>query len=1256
MVRTGSLSPSSSYNKNYTLQIPSSWKSGTYAIEVSTDTNGNVFESTQDGNNIIKKEFEIHQVLPDLSIDNYNMRISVNEESGSIKIQMNVSIKNIGDVDINRETWYNVILFNFSSGEKVKVPKVQENLIIEKGQAYNYTYNLEIQRRQVLTVDISFTVDFYNDVLEKDELNNNQTISHKLPPIYDTVELSNFSLFDSTFNYELSEVSSGDEIVVSVVFANQKNYSTLAGWTDRVYLECDGYFKLLKQTDMKKLKSNETFNAFIKIRIPENIFGGCHINYKHDINKDLVTSINNAIILKSPIYVEIPPTPDLQPQKINFEATKNGILVSWTVKNIGNRMLRKLLWKDSIIMSKNNSDPFDLDYIECGEFETQAKLQSYQTYSASKEIIVPLKASGSYYFHILTDFKNNVDEIDGEENNILSTESNYELPKPPQSNLFINTTLTPKTSNITAGYTELITYRVQNFGAKTQSSSWIDEIKLLRSDNTTHSRSFKQHIGFLEKSEGYISYISFTFPYDLEGGKYFIEIKTDKNNKNFQENKENNVAVVGPFYIKPIQKVDFCVLAKTSNITFNAGERGLVEYQVTNLGPGSVSTLQPWFDKLYLSDDAALDSSDIALNAIMKTQQLQVNATYKSSFNFTFPFYMPGLYYYLIITVNSEETVKETLKTNNVAFVLLNNQQNLQNLSFISDIGVQNVTVLPDVDFGDKFLANWTVYNNGSKDVYGYKCDSLYLSPDIHWDVYDNEVETKCGPFSLSGNTEVTKSRITNTLNNRLPLIKEDYYFSIVKTRSSIIELDLVNNKEKSPNTTKLNYQKLNLGTKINFMSINGKKNIWVIPDVPASETLIVKASNNDIPLEIFVRYKEPASTENFDVFAGEFLSPEQTAVLSNTKRGSYYIFLRYYSGSSTGQFTITAKLAEFEITNVYPETASPKKPHNTFKIIGSLFPSDLSIMLYPKGNQSHKIVPLHIYRSSSTLLYVTAEMFHFKYGDVITMQIIDDISGNTTKYQNAITITQNQIGLPEVNVDMPNALRPGEVADINIDVINSGGTDVVLPILYLELNGNVILKDIKNNQSIETEFFLFIASPDEGPRSFLPPNSTSRTIFRVTPISDICNTSQVISVPVSVGLFNVNEENEHPYVNSKETFRPLLYEDRRWNPVWNQFLQKVGKTMKSFSKRISLTVNHLSFLGERVISLDQLVKYELDIADGFHTGQEMYRVVDLMASGDQFPYIKLVRYFNPRLSYRDIPGQYQGYGPFGKGWIAPYW
>ena len=174
LVHTESLSPSSSYTEKYTLQIPSSWKSGKYTVEVSTDTYGDVFESTQIGNNIIKKNLEIEQVLPDLTIDSYNMTVTGSEESGYIKIQMIASTKNIGEKDVNSETWYNAIVFNFPSGEKFNVLKVQENLIIEKGEAYNSTYNVEIQRRQILTVNISFIVDFYNDLVEKDELNNDK--------------------------------------------------------------------------------------------------------------------------------------------------------------------------------------------------------------------------------------------------------------------------------------------------------------------------------------------------------------------------------------------------------------------------------------------------------------------------------------------------------------------------------------------------------------------------------------------------------------------------------------------------------------------------------------------------------------------------------------------------------------------------------------------------------------------------------------------------------------------------------------------------------------------------------------------------------------------------------------------------------------------------------------------------------------------------------------------------------------------------
>ena len=189
------------------------------------------------------------------------------------------------------------------------------------------------------------------------------------------------------------------------------------------------------------------------------------------------------------------------------------------------------MWKDSIILSKNNSNPYHPSYIVAGEFETQAKLQSYLTYSVSREIIGSLKGSGSYYFHVLTDFKNNVDEIDVKENNVLSTSCKYELPKRLQSDLFINTKLTLVQSNITVVHTEAVTYTVQNLGVKVKSSSWIDEIKLLNSDNATHITTLKQHIRSIEKSKNYTSYNFFTFPFDLDSGKYFIEIKTDKNNK-----------------------------------------------------------------------------------------------------------------------------------------------------------------------------------------------------------------------------------------------------------------------------------------------------------------------------------------------------------------------------------------------------------------------------------------------------------------------------------------------------------------------------------------------------------------------------------------------------------------------------------------------------------------------------------------------------------------------------------------------------
>ena len=97
---------------------------------------------------------------------------------------------------------HNAIVFKYSSGETINVLNIQENLIIKKGQVYSYTYNQEFQRRQTLTVDASCMADYYNVLLEKDELNNAQTKSYKLPPLFDEVKLSNITLIDSKLNRE----------------------------------------------------------------------------------------------------------------------------------------------------------------------------------------------------------------------------------------------------------------------------------------------------------------------------------------------------------------------------------------------------------------------------------------------------------------------------------------------------------------------------------------------------------------------------------------------------------------------------------------------------------------------------------------------------------------------------------------------------------------------------------------------------------------------------------------------------------------------------------------------------------------------------------------------------------------------------------------------------------------------------------------------------------------------------------------------
>ena len=1239
------------------MTIPSSWRSDFYFVNISTDIYGNVFESDITHNNIKSGSFQVMQTLPDLVIKELNYSFVAQPTTGRILLNItNLIVANEGDAIIT-DVWTDSIFIQFANGLKSHIADKRTRKTIKKGQNYVINIFTSIVRQKYKFAQLQVLVDSSRVIYEKNDNNNMYTTPYSsFPQMFDDIEISNFTLLNPLSRILTERYYSGNKILMHVTYKNKQLFPTVTGWFDEFWLNMNGKEYLLDSFYISVLGGNKTVNKEVQVLFPHNTFGHATLVLKHDVRSNLIRSSSTPYKYKKQLYVDLPPSPDLKPKSITYLSTSdavNSVQVSWSVENLGNAMQKILVWSDAIILSRSVSDPFMSGYVFLGSFKVSAKLQSEQIYSQTRDITIPSEATGNYYFHIVSDSINTIVEISGETNNYLSSHEVYKVPVPPVPELVVkNISISNDDDVVNSGDSFIFRYTIRNDGAVTPVSSWTDRIQMKESGKDEfHTLASIQHIGALHKNGGYSKTVKLFYPVNYDGGQYIIKVTTDINKKAAPSYEKKHFSVVRNITITAALKVDFKIFGNITNITAVAGQPLSIPYKVQNLGPGSQPNRFSWFDALYLSEDLILDPFDIKLSVLRQNHHLIVNASYYGLFAFNLPFDLPGRNYYLLLKTDSIGTVQDINTKNNIVTIQLKNNA----VTFSSDIAVGNIKPPKNIEYGKTFSGTWDIINKGTQSISGYKCDSFYISKDIKWDLTDSELSTQCSFITLNGNKNGISKR-SYSVYKPVPLVKQDHYYSVVKTRSNIKDFNLLNNEATSNETTLVVHDNLTLGIEMSIPHNNVNHGIWRIPNVPPGESLLVSVSSTNqlVGNEIFVRFREPASIETFDEYSGEFVSPNQTAVIKNTRKGEYYVFLRsilIQSSAISSQIKLLAKIAKFEINNVSPRACPPLYKHTTFKIDGSLFPSDYSIRFIDQSTPPKVVPPLHTYRFSSTLIYATLNMANFYYGDVITIEITNSISGEKTVFENAVSIIVGQIGSVTSRLNSPDAVRVGEEAQVSINTQNVGGTDILAPMFLLDISEEVILKVPSENKTIKTSNFLFMASSADGPAGFIAPGKSSHIEFNVVQIAE-----SVRSLSISMRMLNTFDGRNHPYVKAKDSFRPSLLENRRWDPVWKIFLKHVGKNLYQFHQRLSSTLNHLSLLDDRVISMDELVKFELDLANGFHTGNNIHRVVDLQADGNTDLSIKILRYINPQISFRDVPGPFKGHGPFGKGWISPLW
>ena len=144
-----------------------------------------------------------------------------------------------------------------------------------------------------------------------------------------------------------------------------------------------------------------------------------------------------------------------------------------------------------------------------------------------------------------------------------------------------------------------------------------------------------------------------------EEGRFVVEYSLASDGSGSFEPDRREYAVVPASDVQPDLRLDSLDVPKNLSI----GQLSTVGYMVKNSGPGSIED-RSWSDRIYLSDDAFLDTSDRLIGSSLVEMSLNEGASYRGSIELTIPPVEEGGRY-LILSVNDEWQILEQHRLNN---------------------------------------------------------------------------------------------------------------------------------------------------------------------------------------------------------------------------------------------------------------------------------------------------------------------------------------------------------------------------------------------------------------------------------------------------------------------------------------------------------------------------------------------------------------------------------------------------------------
>ena len=901
VMHDGTLNVGADYTASVRGELPLQM-SGAYNVFVYTDIQNSLFESIYDENNIRKSDNGLNVVMAppaDLQVSNITPQNSTVNTHG--QLELSYTVTNAGARAISgrwSDAIYLSMLDTFNLQQSRRIGYVVHNRDLAIEESFQQTVTVPLPDSIVGQRWLYVRADVDDDVFEHIFENNN--ISRSAQPLSFVAPDLTTAILSAP-----DTIVSGDTATIVWRVANN-GLGAMASTSIRSNLLFNGVAlsqnamgsSATLHNDYLNLVAGDSVVYTSTLVLPCQQAGSISIEARTDILGCLweADETNNSSAVNA-VFV----APDLTGSMLAIAPdtlwSGTQATASWTVQNLGGIDAMGVV-TDSFYLRQTGSNVL----LPMGVYTRELALAAGASLEESCMLTLPNGVSGSYELvqHInatgsLCEGANAADNTE--------TSSAVTVMLSPYPDLTVQAVSMPV--SVTLGQNFIASYTLVNNGIAALQGRAVTT-RFYLSHFTTFTPASATLVGddvqqlTLDVNQSTDYTAPLRVPTTLTTGNYYLHAVTDATDVVYEYTYEDNNVAHSMLTQIDIYPLDISISQLSGEDPMQWG--GNYTYTLTVSNNSTVPTIHNlWRDRLFLSQDNALQTSDQLIGERYHREVLEADSSYTEQYSFTMPFGMTSPCYLIAVT-DIDGQNPDINQSNNMLVLPVT-------VSTVAtpDLVVSNATIVDSPVFsGQTAHVAYTITNNSEENIVaGTWTDKVFLSNNASYESTDQEV----GTVTHRQQNLAAGASYTDTATFRVPLPQNGTYYLIVRANTTagsqnatLFEANTANNMLATectivlPNPGDLVVRDITMADTVvsgDLLSVQWKVRNIGDNTLTGNELRSLVYISSDTTFDAGDRLLGNAVSRFVNLFPGDDLQQSLTARVAALDEGNYYLIVK---------------------------------------------------------------------------------------------------------------------------------------------------------------------------------------------------------------------------------------------------------------------------------------------------------------------------------------------------------------------------